>query len=91
MPVDLLVQMLAEGETPHQGQPGACAVENIVTVTDDDIPERLTPESARAELQVYLKSLKNRPIPTHYRDTGDTPIRITVSANQKEYKIELQR
>jgi hypothetical protein len=73
------------------GQPGACAVENVVTVAEDDIPEHLTPESARAELQVYLKGLKNRPIPPQYRDASGTPIRVTVSADQREYKLDLKR
>jgi hypothetical protein len=72
------------------GQPGACATENIVTVTEDDIPERLTPESARAELQVYLKGLKNRPIPATYANTSETPITVTVTAGQK-HMIHLKR
>jgi hypothetical protein len=74
-----------------RGRPGACAVESAVTVTEDDIPERLAPESARDELQLYRDSLKNRPIPPQYRDASGTPIRITVSSDQSEYKIELKR
>jgi hypothetical protein len=73
------------------GVPGACAAESIVMVSEDDIPEHLTPESARPQLQVYLKSLKNRPIPTQYSDLTNTPLTVTVSADQKEYKIELSR
>jgi len=73
------------------GEAGACATDNIVTVTDDDIPEHLTPETARADLQKYLKSLKNRPIPTRYSNTSETPLNVTVSSAQKEYKIQLDR
>jgi hypothetical protein len=73
------------------GQPGACATLNIVTVADDDIPEHLTPEGARGKLQAYLKSLKNRPIPDIYGTAALTPLRVTVAADQKEYKIELKR
>ncbi|MBN9519117.1 hypothetical protein J0H58_11460 [bacterium] len=73
------------------GQSGACAAESIVTVADEDIPERLTPESARQELSAYLKTLKNRPIPPLYKTPAESPLRMTVSANLKEYRIELKR
>ena len=72
------------------GQSGACATVNIVTIADE-IPEHLTPESAREKLQQYMRGLKNRPVPGNYRSAADTPIRVTISAEQKEYKIELNR
>jgi hypothetical protein len=74
-----------------QDKPGACATVNIVTVSDDEIPEHLTPESARDKLAAYLHTLKNRPIPTEYATAATTPLRVTVSAEQKDYKIELKR
>jgi hypothetical protein len=73
------------------GQPGACAGENQVTILEDDIPEHLTPESARAKLQEYLKTLKNRPIPPNYGNFAESQLKITVTAGQKEYKIDLRR
>jgi hypothetical protein len=73
------------------GEPGACAGENLVTVAEDDIPEHLTPESARDKLQAYLKALKNRPIPPIYSNAAETPIRVTVGPGSKEHKIVLKR
>jgi hypothetical protein len=73
------------------GAPGAYAGENIVLVGEDDIPTRLTPEGARAELQAYLRTLKNRPIPAEYGDTANSPLTVNVTAERQEYKIELKR
>jgi hypothetical protein len=92
-------EYIAQGVTDEEGRftttchgaPGACAVENIVTVTDDDIPEELTPESRRAELQAYLRTLKNRPIPQRYQTPAESPLRITVQASEQDYKVELKR
>jgi hypothetical protein len=92
-------EYVAQGVTDEEGRftltchgkTGACAVENIVAVTDEDIPEHLTPESKRAELQAYFKTLKNRPIPRQYQSAASTPLRVTVSAGEEEYKIVLKR
>src|SRR5262245_47813861 len=69
------------------GQPGACAIENHVVVADE-IPERLTGENAQRELAEYRRSLKNRPIPPKYATLGESPLRVAVKADQKEYKVE---
>jgi hypothetical protein len=90
---------LAQGVTDDEGRfsllcqqkPGACVGENVVTVSEDEIPERLTPEGARAELQKYLAALKNRPIPAKYRNAGESPLTVLVSVNQKGYVINLNR
>jgi hypothetical protein len=92
-------EYIAEGVTDDKGhfilnchgQPGACVGENLVTVTEDEIPEHLTPENARSQLQAYLKSLKNRPIPEVYGNAAQSPLTVTVTADRKEYKIELKR
>jgi hypothetical protein len=73
------------------GQPGACAVENMVTVSEADIPPQLQGEGAQRELANYLRSLKNRPIPRNYASPATSPLRITVSEGQEEYKLELTR
>jgi hypothetical protein len=73
------------------GQPGACAGENLVTVMEDDIPTELTPEKARPQLQAYLKSLKNRPIPANYANATQSPLTVTVTPERKDYRIELKR
>jgi hypothetical protein len=99
--IDQSSKFIAQGVTDDKGrftltcngQPGACATESIVMVTEADIPERLTTgsQSARAELHAYMKALKNRPIPTAYTNAAESPIRITVTSEQKEYRIELKR
>ena len=97
--IDRASEFMAQAVTDEQGRfvlmcrgkPGACAIESLVTVSEDDIPARLTPESARAELQVYLKSLANRPIPPQYGNLAENPLEVTVAVGQKEYTIELTR
>jgi hypothetical protein len=83
----------AEGRFTLQcnGRPGACASEHVVVITEADIPARLQGENAQRELAVYLKSLKNRPIPPNYSTLVSTPLRVTVSEGQPEYKLELKR
>jgi hypothetical protein len=73
------------------GQFGACTGENLVTISEADIPEELTVPSARAQLTAYLRALKNRPIPSNVGDLANTPLKMTVTAEQQEYKIELRR
>ena len=73
------------------GQSGACATENTVLVTEADIPPEFQGENRQRELAVYLKSLKNRPIPQSYGSPVSTPLQITVTKEQPEYKFELKR
>jgi hypothetical protein len=92
-------EYIAGGVTDEQGrytlqcngQSGACAVENTVTVSDADIPPKLLGENAQRELAVYLQSLKNRPIPQNYGSPVTTPLSVKVSEGQSEYKLELKR
>jgi hypothetical protein len=74
-----------------QGQPGACAAEHAVTVSETDIPPQFKGEDAQAELAGYLKTLKNRPIPKNYATPVQTPLKVIVTAAQSEYNLELQR
>jgi hypothetical protein len=75
-----------------RGQNGARAAENVV-VLSEDVPEELTGSSdeARFGLEKYLKNLKNRPIPPKYLNAAQSPLRVVISASQKDYKIELSR
>lgn len=92
-------QFIATGVTDAQGrysltcnaQPGACAVENTVTVNEADIPARLQGENVQRELATYLQSLKNRPIPQNYGTPVTTPLSVKVTEGQSEYKLELKR
>jgi len=73
-----------------RGKDGACAGESIVTVMDD-VPDELSASSAREKYYEYMKGLKNRPVPDQFRTAATSPARVTVTADQKEYKIEFRR
>jgi hypothetical protein len=73
------------------GQPGACACDSYVTVKEAEIPAKLRPESAQAELHKYLESLGNRPVPRKYGNVAETPLRVMVTADQKDYPFKLVR
>jgi hypothetical protein len=75
------------------GQDGACACENKVTVTDPLTPEKLRGQSAEAQAAVarFKASLKNRPIPEVYWSLASTPLSITVTAGRKDYDLQLNR
>jgi hypothetical protein len=74
-----------------KGQPGACAGENRVLVTESDIPRHLQGEGAQAELARYFQSLGGRPIPLKYGDLTQSPLAVTVTADQHDYPLELTR
>jgi hypothetical protein len=94
-------EYIATGATDEKGRfkvtcpagNGACACENRVTVTNAPPPESARGMSAesQAELSRYDASLKNRPIPTDYTSAAKTPLVVTVSAGQSDYKLELKR
>ena len=97
--ISLGAEYIATGVTDTQGhyrlecngQPGACATDHIVIVTEADIPVELQSENKQRELAVFLKSLKNRPIPKNYSTLVSTPLRVTVTEGNPEYKLELKR
>jgi len=92
-------QFIATGVTDAQGrysltcngQPGACAVENMVTVSEAEIPAKLQGENAQRELATYLQALKNRPVPQNYGSPATTPLSVSVTEGQSEYKLDLHR
>lgn len=99
--IDFGGEYIAVGQTDAEGrftllcngQPGACACENRVTVTEGSVPDDMRGASlaAQAKQAEYQKSLKNRPIPSQYANLAQSPLAITVTAEQSEYTIELQR
>jgi hypothetical protein len=97
-PFDEAADYIAQGVTDDQGRfkltchgkDGACACENIVVVMDD-VPEELSASSARTKYYEYMNSLKNRPVPEQLRSAATSPARVTITANQKEYQVELRR
>jgi hypothetical protein len=92
---------LAEGITDEngrfeltcKGQSGACACENRVIVVEGPMTPkgRGISEAAQTEAANYLNGLKNRPIPGVYATASKTPLFVTVTAGQTEYKLELKR
>lgn len=88
----------ASGVTDENGRftlttgskPGAAIGENIVTVAEGPIPEELRSEEAQDKLARFRATLKNRPIPDRY-GAATSGIKVTVTKDQKEYKIELTR
>lgn len=71
------------------GQPGACACENRVTVTDAPIPESV--RGRQTDEVKFLAGLKNRPIPSEYGSVAKTSLVLTVAVGQAEYTLELKR
>jgi hypothetical protein len=92
-------EYIAVGETDEEGrfklsclgQPGACACENRVTVTEAPVPAEMRGLSGEAQARVarYRAGLKNRPIPDRYANLAQSPLKVTVTADKKEYNIEL--
>jgi hypothetical protein len=75
------------------GMPGACACDCYVVVLEAEIPARLRGESpqVQAELERYLQLLGNRPLPKKYGNIAETPLRVTVTAERKDYVFDLTR
>jgi hypothetical protein len=75
------------------GKPGACACEHRVVVLEGEIPAALKGEDLRVqdELARYLQSLGGRPLPAQYATLANSPLTVTVTAQQKEYPLELTR
>jgi hypothetical protein len=92
---------LAEGVTDEngrfqlscKGQPGACACENMVMVSEGPMSKagRGISAAAQEEAARFLASLKNRPIPAVYATASKTPLTVAVTAGQTEYTLELKR
>ena len=76
-----------------RGQDGACACAHNITVGEAPLPGDMRGLSAAAQARAasYMNALKNRPIPQQYATLAQSPLKITVSADQKEYLIELTR
>jgi hypothetical protein len=95
------IDYIARGVTDEKGrfkltcgtQTGAVVGENYVTVMESEIPEHLTPESRRDDLNKYMRSLGNRPIPARYGNVAESPIKAMVAADKKEkdYTFRLTR
>ena len=74
-------------------QDGACAAETHILITEGPIPKEAMGSSISAQkaATLYYNSLKNRPIPSRYNNLVQSPLKLTVSREQKFYQIELTR
>jgi len=75
------------------GRPGACACEHRVTVSEAEIPAHLKSEDLKvqAELARYLEGLGGRPLPPKYSNLAESPLTVSVNAEQREYVLDLTR
>jgi hypothetical protein len=73
------------------GKPGVALGESVVTVAEAPTPEGLRGEGDQEKLAQFRAGLKNRPIPSKYATPGSSGVRVTVTKDQKEYRIELSR
>jgi hypothetical protein len=78
-------------ELTCNGESGACAVENIVLISEGEVPSELLSENKQRELAAYRRSLKNRPIPKYYATPVQTTLKATVVQGQEEYNFALTR
>lgn len=72
------------------GQPGACSGENMVLVTESEVPPELRGEKARLEKTKYYEKLGGRPLPSRATSIVD-PLLVTVKPDKKTYAINLFR
>jgi hypothetical protein len=96
---DVLGPAIATGVTDDKGhfrltcngQSGAAAGENMVTIKEGPTPDEVRGEQDQSKYAEFAAKLKNRPIPGDYGNPAKTPLRVTVKAGQKEYPLELVR
>lgn len=75
---------------PGKTEPGGCACECAVTITEGPIPKEVR-ESRNQQIAStnYLAQLKNRPIPSIYNRMSDTPLKVSVTKDSETYDFEL--
>ncbi|HEX4612202.1 MAG TPA: carboxypeptidase-like regulatory domain-containing protein [Urbifossiella sp.] len=73
------------------GKTGAVPGEHLVTVAEGPVPEELRGEQDQEKAAKARAGLKNRPIPPRYGTATKSDLRVTVTKDQKEYKVELTR
>jgi hypothetical protein len=77
------------------GEAGAAVGENVVLIGESEPPDHLKlskgrpDEQERLELSKYYESLGGRPLPRKYSNLANSPMIITITPDQKSYKISL--
>lgn len=79
--------------TMLSGKPGVCVCRHQILVMEGPLPEEARGMSDNAQTIAvrYMESLKNRPIPPSYGDAVRSPLKLDVTSDQNDYKIELAR
>lgn len=73
------------------GQPGACACENVVVVEESEVPEEYRGESNREKKIKYYKDLGGRPLPKRYANLAESEMKVIVTPDRKNYNIPLNK
>ena len=74
-----------------KGQPGACACENYVLISEAPLPPELRGENAQVELARYFQKLGGRPIPQKYASLAENPLTANVKDAAKDFEFDLSR
>lgn len=64
-----------------------------MTIGEGPPPEEVRGDGPEAQMAAgeYEKSLTNRPIPTIYATVATSTLKVTVSADKKDYEIKISR
>jgi hypothetical protein len=99
--IEFGAEFIATGETDEDGRftlicpagTGVCACDNLVTVIEGPLPEGYRNNSIEGQAKVvkYQATLKNRPIPGKYSNLAQSPLKIKVATDCKDYDLELTR
>jgi hypothetical protein len=74
-----------------KGRPGACAGENLVLVTEAELPSLPKDEKGHPQTADYFESLGGRPLPAKYARLIETPLTVDVQASRADYDFDLTR
>ncbi|MDG1873184.1 MAG: hypothetical protein P8J27_04685 [Mariniblastus sp.] len=76
---------------PGKTESGCCACDCKITINEGPMPDGIRGgENEQMAATKFLKSLKNRPIPTRFNRIADTPLSVTVSKDQ-DFNMKLSR
>ena len=75
------------------GQPGAVVGSHRVVVIEAAPSRELRGMDAKSQTRLaeHMSKLTNRPIPPEFGNYSKTPLRITVSAEQRSYTVQMKR
>jgi hypothetical protein len=75
------------------GQDGACACENRVTVAEVPLPEEFRGQSEKAQAAAarFYAAMTNRPIPPKYGNLAQSDLKVEVKKGRTECRLELKR